>query len=366
MIRPKTMGDGSVRFQVYGRRNGRQVYVGTADSEREAAKLERKHAATQDMIAAGELPDEIDARRTLDVALDAWLEAIAGKRSADEYSARMRLHVRPTLGSLSLVKLSQERIERLRDQLGGGGELAPGTVNGVIAALSSACTWFRKRKWIAENPCRDVDELEIPPAAFTWIQSREGIAALLAACGENIRTLCAVLVGTGLRLDEALHLTWIDVSLEHRTIAIQRGRKGAPKSGRLRHVPILDSVLPVLRAMKLARGGDGASGMLWPGAKPGRARDKSSVFRPFKRAVLRAKLDPALSPHDLRHTFASHYLAAGGDIFKLSRILGHSSVAVTEKTYAHLRADAHVGDYGRVSFDMPNSAPGAPVKLRVV
>jgi integrase len=71
------------------------------------------------------------------------------------------------------------------------------------------------------------------------------ITALLAACGDNIRTLCAVLVGTGLRLDEALHLTWPDISLEHRTIAVQR-----------------------------------------------------------------AELDPALSPHDLRQTCASHYLAA--------------------------------------------------------
>jgi integrase len=75
-------------------------------------------------------------------------------------------------------------------------------------------------------------------------------------------------------------------------------------------MPIGDSVLPVLRAMKLARGGDGASGMPWPGVKPGRARNKSSVFRPFKAAVKRAKLDPALSPHDLRHIFASHDLAA--------------------------------------------------------
>jgi integrase/recombinase XerD len=145
-----------------------------------------------------------------------------------------------------------------------------------------------------------------------------------------LKPLCAVLVGTGLRLDEALHLEWPDVSLEHRRISVQRGRKGAPKSGRLRYVPISDTVLGVLRAMKLARG-DGAAG-----------------------------LDPALSPHDLRHTFASHYLAGGGDIFRLSKILGHSSVAVTEK------ADAHAADYGRVTFEMPGDAPAPVVKLRSV
>jgi integrase len=49
----------------------------------------------------------------------------------------------------------------------------------------------------------------------------------------------------------------------------------------------------------------------------------------------RAKIPP-LTPHVLRHTFGTRWLQAGGDIYKLSRILGHSSVAVTEAHHAHL------------------------------
>src|SRR5712691_3408890 len=45
---------------------------------------------------------------------------------------------------------------------------------------------------------------------------------------------------------------------------------------------------------------------------------------------------PNLTPHALRHAFGTRWLQAGGDIYKLSRILGHSSVAVTESHYAHL------------------------------
>ena len=48
---------------------------------------------------------------------------------------------------------------------------------------------------------------------------------------------------------------------------------------------------------------------------------------------------PHLTPHTLRHTFGTRRLQAGGDIYKLSRILGHSSVAVTEAHYAHLLKD---------------------------
>lgn len=57
---------------------------------------------------------------------------------------------------------------------------------------------------------------------------------------------------------------WVDVDLQHRVIHVHRGRCGAPKSGRLRHVPIFDSVLTVLREMKLAKG---TNTLLWPGAK---------------------------------------------------------------------------------------------------
>jgi integrase len=51
--------------------------------------------------------------------------------------------------------------------------------------------------------------------------------------------------------------------------------------------------------------------------------------------AVRAKI-PTITPHALRHTFGTRWLQAGGDIYKLSKILGHSSVAVTEAHYAHL------------------------------
>lgn len=110
--------------------------------------------------------------------------------------------------------------------------------------------------------------------------------------------------------------------------------------------------------MKLAKG---ENTLLWPGAKRDNfdeqlPRNKTSVFRPFKAAVIRSGLPKKLRLHDLRHnrhTFAGLFLASGGDIFKLSKILGHSSVAITQQVYAHLHPDAFAEDYSRVSFAMP-------------
>ena len=66
------------------------------------------------------------------------------------------------------------------------------------------------------------------------------------------------------------------------------------------------------------------------------------------KACRRAGLDD-FRFHDLRHTFASHWMMSGGDLFKLQRILGHKSIEMTQR-YSHLSPDAFVSDHSRVDF----------------
>lgn len=132
---------------------------------------------------------------------------------------------------------------------------------------------------------------------------------------------------------------------------MQRGKHGTTKSSKLRRVPIVDSILPLLRELALKR--DGAA-LVFPG-KGGKPRTKVGVRVPFKQATVRAGLSPKMRFHDLRHTFATHWVANGGDIFRLSKALGHSSVVQTEKTYAHLSPDAFEEDFDRVSFVVPSN-----------
>ena len=64
-------------------------------------------------------------------------------------------------------------------------------------------------------------------------------------------------------------------------------------------------------------------------------------------------MSSALRFHDLRHTFASHWVLDGGDIFRLSKILGHANVTITQRTYAHLVPEMWEQDYHRVAFTVP-------------
>jgi integrase len=331
------------KYQVYGYRAGRKHYVGTYRSKDEAFEAEENFRVTTRKIRDGLLPPDIDQRRSVDTGITAWLKSLkdAGQKSHDEYENRCALYITPKLGALSIVDVTRARVLAWRDEL--AQSVHNNTANTVLMTLSSAFTYFVERGWLDVNPCRGIKQLPSDPRVFPWLESPEAITRLLAELPWKWQSLCAFIVGTGCRLDEALRLTWDDVDLEHRLVTFRKTKAGKP-----RRVPIFDSVLPVLKQMKLQRGKET---LLWPGPKGKLAQP--SVRKPFKAAVERAGLPEELRIHDLRHTFASLFLADGGDIFKLSRILGHHSVLVTERTYAHLKKDAFEGDYGRVAFRMP-------------
>jgi integrase len=349
MIKPVDRSDGR-RFQVYGKRNGRKVYLGTFASRKEAVAADEDHRAKQRRIAAGELPPDHDDRRTFRQAAALWVAMLrdTSSRSLDGYEGRVENHFLQEFADTPLHEIDRKHVIAWRDSA--SGKMSGPSVNTLVGTLSSLFAWCVEQRWIERNPCHGVKRLVTAQKVYPWLQSGEQVTRLLAACADVVRDLVAVLVGTGLRIDEALHLAWDDVDMEHRLLTVHRGRKGVTKSGKRRHVPIIDSVYPVLRAMRLARG---SNVLLWPGKRTNLPRPQSSMRRPFKRAVLRAGLPKEMRIHDLRHTFASLFLLDGGDIFKLSRILGHSSVAITERTYAHLRPDAFEQDYGRVRFEMP-------------
>jgi integrase len=337
------------RFVVYGRAKGKQVTVGTFHSERDAKSAERRHVVTQEQIEAGELPPEVDTTRTLKQATEEWLTSLKNRKSRSHkgYSERMRMYVLPKLGDVPIARLNKAHVMQWRDEM--ATRLAPASVNGTLVCLSSAFTYFVDRQWLAANQIRGIARIEAPDRVYTWVQTKEEITKLLLECPKGIREIATLAIGTGMRLDELLHLHHADISIERRLITVHRGGQGSTKSGKARRVPILDSLLPFVRELALNR--DGAT-LVFPGDQ-GKPRTKPGVREPFKQAVSRAGLPKELRFHDLRHSFASHWVLDGGDIFRLSKILGHSSVVVTQKTYAHLIPDAWEQDYHRVAFVLP-------------
>lgn len=363
-IQKRSTPDG-MRFYAYSKAKGRRVYVGAFGSYKDAKQALENHRVTQRKIVAGELPPEVDLARTLEKAAEEWLASLQRRnaRAHEGYTDRMKLYALPALGKVPIAKMTSSHVMKWRDDQ--ATRLAPATVNGNLTCLSSAFTYFVKRQWIDKNPCHGVERVERPEGVYNWLQTREEINRLLVQCPGDVRDIVAVAVGTGMRLDEVLHLQWGDIDIERRLIAVHRGRKGTVKSGKARRVPILNALLPLLRERALRR--DGAllvfpapaprgSDLLRKRPSPLTARTQAGVRDAYKLAVKRAGLEPKLRFHDLRHTFASHWVLDGGDIFRLSKVLGHSSVVITQKFYAHLAPEAWEQDYHRVSFAIPGEA----------
>lgn len=134
------------------------------------------------------------------------------------------------------------------------------------------------------------------------------------------------LLGTGLRLEELRAIDdGVDLNFPERWINVVRKTRGLKK--KVQKVPLIDDCLLDILQEQFTE-----AGQLWHGLP-------DSAFRtPLEKAAKRAGIEH-ITPHGLRHTFATRYLRAGGDIYHLSKILGHASVAITEKVYAHLLGD---------------------------
>lgn len=156
-----------------------------------------------------------------------------------------------------------------------------------------------------------------------------GAAALPEAAGKLARAALEVLYATGLRVSEALSLRAASVAPDTAMLLV-RG-----KGGRERMVPL--SGVAKLAVAELLAGRD--EGWLFPGRDPRRAMTRQGFALLLKQAALHGGLDPArVSPHVLRHSFASHMLARGADLRSLQILLGHADIATTE-IYTHIEAE---------------------------
>jgi integrase len=354
-VRPRQLANGSSKFEAYGRGPKGKVYLGSFDTQREADQVLEDHRVLQRQIERGEAPPEIDRRRTFREAAELWLRGRDRSRSVATYRGQLDRHIFGALGDVPLTSITIETLEALQDRLlneptAQGEMLGQRTVRHLMQTTGGVLRFAWKRKFIAHNPAAGLELIQFPDRAYNWIRTRAEQERLLLAARDPIRSMLAVYMLTGLRRDELVFLRWDDVDLEHRIITVQRGRKGPTKGGKFRYVPVNDALLPVLRRWRLLSGD--IAGLVFPG-RHGRARAASAVTQMFKLTLKRAALDQSLRLHDLRHTYASHFIRDGGDIFRLSKYLGHTSVVVTERYYAHLVPDDYAQDWGRNAIRVP-------------
>jgi site-specific recombinase XerD len=166
------------------------------------------------------------------------------------------------------------------------------------------------------------------PRQLPSVLSPEEVVRFLdAALPGRDRTLFDVAYSCGLRLKELLALQVRDIDSARMVLHIRAG-----KGQKQRYMPLTPRLLVVLRAYwKEYR----PATWLFPGVKPTVALTGGCVQRVCQRTAKRAGLTKRVSPHTLRHSFATHLLEAGVDLLSVQALLGHSHFNTTAK-YLHI------------------------------
>jgi integrase/recombinase XerC len=212
-----------------------------------------------------------------------------------------------------------------------------------LSTLRSFFRWACREGHLEKNPARGLPSPRIPrtlPRAMTLpdterllsVEEDEGFVP------ERERALFELLYAAGLRVSEAAGLDLDDVDLASRLVRV------TGKGSRQRIVPFGESAGEALRAYLPSRDalahraaqGAGAGEPLFVNVRGGRLTPRS-MARLLKRRLRAAGLPEEISPHALRHTFATHLLQAGADLRAIQELLGHASLSTTQK-YTHLDA----------------------------
>jgi integrase len=285
-----------------------------------------------------------------------WMEK--HKRSAAVSRYKAKAHILPTLGDVPVEELTTARIRRWLDSIAeaparlrtGKGKAqkhreAPGDDNAKRARRATANRSFtvlrgalnmawRERKVASDAAWRPVKPLPRVDARRDRYLSADECRRLLNACSVDFRNIVRAALLTGARYGELCRALVRDVDLEAGALHIPES-----KSGKDRWIPLDGDGLAFFRAAIIGRD-KGARLFLKNNGRPWGAAHQA---RPLAEANAAAKLDPSVTFHGLRHTWASHRVMQGAPLIVVAQVLGHSDTRMVEKHYGHL-APSYVRD----------------------
>jgi len=203
----------------------------------------------------------------------------------------------------------------LRDERG----LAPMSIRGYVAALKFFYTATLDRPEVVRPWLSPRVQRKLPVV----LSGTEVEAVLGAVQSLTYRAVLMTTYGAGLRISEACQLKVADIDSARMLLHVRNG-----KGGKQRYTMLCRRLLDVLRQYFRRKRPDG--GYLFPGRKPGTHLHDSSVREVLHQAIEDCGVDKHVTPHVMRHSFATHLLEAGTDIRTIQVLLGHSSIQTTQ------------------------------------
>lgn len=240
--------------------------------------------------------------------------------------------------------------------------MAPKTVRNAHGLLSSVLQSAVEADLIPRNVAKGApvprDGIREEKAIFT----REEFTQFYAAMQDHYKPLIAFLLVTGARIGEATAVRVSDVNVKANTVSIVRAWKkarvgreiGPPKSSRSRRVVVVEPwVIDLLRLVAKDKGPDD---LLFTAPRGGQIHAHRFAARQWTDALEKSGISKHLTPHSLRHTFASWQLMAGVSALAVQHRMGHESLSTTSMVYAHLLLEGQSAASASIGWQ-PSPAP---------
>jgi integrase len=287
-----------------------------------------------------------------------------GGKAVDRLDWSGKAWINPELGNVALTRLGKARIvawhhkiaempARLRTKAGTAqryreADNSPdavrrrrSTANRVLTILKAALNHaHREGKCASDDAWRTVRAFREADAARLRYLSDDEARRLTNACPANFRALVTGALLTGCRYGELAAMTAEDFNPDAGTVRVRQAKSGKP-----RHVVLTQEGRDFFTA--LAAGKPGSARLFVRGN--GKHWGKSEQQRPLSAACERAKIDPPVNFHGLRHTYASRLAMRAVPLAVIAAQLGHSDTRMVEKHYGHL-APSYVADTVRAAF----------------
>lgn len=215
-------------------------------------------------------------------------------------------------------------------------DISKRTQSRIISAMRSFFNYLILEGYMQENPCDRVDAPKIG-RILPDVLSVEEVDAIISSVnlsdwkGLRDRALLEVMYGCGLRVSEAVGLRISDIFFEEGFVRI------VGKGDKQRLVPLGDMAAAALKACIGSRpepADPADSDFVFLNSRGGRL-SRISVFNLVKDRAMAAGVNKVISPHSLRHSFATHLIANGADLRAVQEMLGHESILTTE-IYTHI------------------------------
>lgn len=356
------LGSGDLRFSINIMVDGRRIHrvVGRESEGVTREQAERLIEKLRTDAREGRLNLPKGRKTALSFKEGALSYLTRLEESGGKHIARKRQHIErqliPHFGSARLNAVTEFAIKAYRKRRRDAG-LKEATINRELATLSHLLRSAAKWGWIKKDEVPEIQRVKETSGRIIALTDHQYDALMRAAIADQDTDLWLfVMAGlnTGMRHSEITHQKLELMDLDRLRIFIEQAKAGA------REQPITPAYAEALRRVIDQRGE--AKGWLFPSRVAGTKEGRRSYFtQQFRRAVVRAELDPKLiTPHVMRHTAITRLVKAGVDIPTIMKVSGHKTVSMVLR-YTHVDSP-HI-DAAAANLSTPLPLPIEPHRM---